>query len=85
MKTLVAVGTAFLDIVVRCPSPDLAACGKQLNEMRFLTRDQFLCVKKELNNPSIIPGGSAANATAIFGIVPLQKHKQLSITQFERA
>ncbi len=66
MKPLIAIGAAFLDIVVRCSSPDLASYGNQLNETRFLTRDQFLCVKKQLKNPLIIPGGSAANATAIF-------------------
>jgi len=66
MKPLVAIGAAFLDIVVRCSSPDLSGYGKELNETRFLTKDQFLCVKKQMKNPLIIPGGSAANATAIF-------------------
>ena len=66
MKTLVAIGAAFLDIVVRCSSPDLAPYGAELNSSRFLTKDQYLCVKKQLKNPSIIPGGSVANATVIF-------------------
>lgn len=66
MKPLIAIGAAFLDIVVRCSAPDLSGYGKELNETRFLTKDQFLCVKKQMRNPSIIPGGSAANATAIF-------------------
>lgn len=66
MKTLVAIGAAFLDIVVRCSSPDLASYGEEINNTRFLTRDLFLCVKKQMKEPSLIPGGSVANATAIF-------------------
>lgn len=66
MKPLVAIGAAFIDIVIRCSSPDLSSYGKEINEARFLTKDQFLCVKKQMKNPSVVPGGSAANATAIF-------------------
>lgn len=65
-KRMVVMGSAFSDIIVSWPHADFSSYDAELYAGRFLDKDQFLRFKARLEEPTIVPGGSAANATEIF-------------------
>ncbi len=64
--SLVAIGGALIDVVIKCSTDELVKYGGAVGCNKFLTPEEYDSIKEILPNPIYLPGGSVANATSVY-------------------